>query len=127
MLTTISRPIVAQAAMSAERALVIARQKLPSLYATGILGRRFIGPPIDPAHVVTALAFLSRCRKSKFENCHSFDLRAAIGGVTVGATIAAATALGFCVHSWRNTVDYAPHAMVGVNADDVERATMMGS
>jgi hypothetical protein len=59
---------------------------------------------------------LSRCRKSKYENCHSFDLRRQIGGVTVGAVICAAVALGFAVHPWFGVTDYMPHALIGVDS-----------
>jgi hypothetical protein len=107
--------------ISAGEALALARERFPHLAASGILGRRSTGPPIDPAHVERALAFLAQCRKSNAPAVHSFDLRAAIGNVSVGATIAAAIALGFSVHSWLGIADYAPHVMVGVNRGDVAR------
>jgi hypothetical protein len=121
MLSITDRPVTPQPAITAERALVIARQRFPTLAANGILGRRTTGPPIDPEHVAMALAFLARCRKSKFENCHSFDLRRAIGGVSVGAVIAAAHALGFDVRGWIGTREFFPGAIIGVNAADVAR------
>jgi hypothetical protein len=112
---------VVEAAISAERAMVMARERFPNLYANGILGRRCTGPPIDLNHVERALAFLARCRKSKVPSVHSFDLRQAIGNVSLGATIAACVGLGFEVCSWGGVTDFAPHAMIGVNSTDVAR------
>jgi hypothetical protein len=111
--------------ISAREALAIARERFPNLASTGILGAKQSGPPIDLNHVEIALRFLMRCRKSKVPSVHSFDLRQAIGNVSIGATIAAAIALGFSVHSWLGVTDYAPHAMVGVNAADVRRVAMI--
>src|ERR1700733_1002432 len=54
--STIARPIAAQ--VSAEQALVIARERFGNLAATGILGSKHSGPAIDPVHVERALAFL---------------------------------------------------------------------
>jgi hypothetical protein len=105
--------------ISAEQALVIARERFGNLAATGILGSKHSGPAIDPAHVEIALAFLSQCRKTKIPNCHSFDLRRAIGDVSVGSVIAAAVGLEFTVVSWAGVTSFAPHAMIGVNAADV--------
>jgi hypothetical protein len=107
-------PVPAQGTITPERALVIARQRFPNLYATGILGRRCTGPEIDLWHITKAVTVLAGCRKSKFANCHSFDLRRQIGGVSLGAVICAAVALGFDVHSWFGVTDYAPHAMTNV-------------
>jgi hypothetical protein len=119
MMSTIERAIVAQVTMTPVQAMVIARQRFPNLASTGILERRSTGPPIDPAHVTIALRFLMRCRKSKIPAVHSFDLREQIGNVSAGAVIAASVALGFEVHSWVGVTDFAPHAMIGVNARDV--------
>jgi hypothetical protein len=105
--------------ISAEMALTIARQRFPNLCSAGILGKRATGAPIDLAHVTIALAFLSQCRKSKVPNCHSFDLRRAIGNVSLGSVIAAAVALGFPLVSWAGVTSFAPHAMIGVNSADV--------
>jgi hypothetical protein len=107
-------PVPAQAVISPEHALFIARRRFPNLYATGILGRRCTGPEIDLEHITKAVTVLAQCRKSKFANCHSFDLRRQIGGVSVGSVIAAAVGLGFSIDTWQGTVDYAPHAMIGV-------------
>jgi hypothetical protein len=104
--------------VSAQKAIVMARLRFANLTATGILGAKQTGPPIDPAHVNQALAFLAGCRPSKIPNVHSFDLRQAIGGVSVGAVIAAAVALGFIVVSWSGVVDYSPHVMIGINGRD---------
>jgi hypothetical protein len=122
MLST-ERATMAQAAisMTPQQALVIARKRFSNLTATGILGSKHSGPPIDLNHVVIALKFLAQCRKTKVPAVHSFDLRQAIGGVSVGATIAAAIALGFSVQSWRGSMVFAPHAMIGVNAKDIWR------
>jgi hypothetical protein len=114
-------PVATQATLTAERALSIALRRFPNLCRTGILGRRFTGPPIDLDHVETALSFLAQCRKSKIPNCHSFDLRRQIGGVSVGSVIVAAVALGFSVDTWQGTVDYMPHCLIGVDPRDVER------
>jgi hypothetical protein len=70
----------------------------PAIVAA-ILGSKYTGPPVDPAHAAVALAFLSRCRKTRIVNCHSFDLRRAIGNVSLGSVIAAAVALGFSLGS----------------------------
>jgi hypothetical protein len=108
-------PVATQATLTAERALSIALRRFPNLCRTGILGRRFTGPPIDLDHVETALSFLAQCRKSKVPNCHSFDLRRQIGGVSVGSVIAACVALDFQVCSWSGVTDYMPHALVNVD------------
>jgi hypothetical protein len=124
MLSTIQRPIVAQ--LTAEQALVIARERFPNLTATGMLGTKHTGPPIDPGHVEIAMKFLAQCRKSKKPAVHSFDLRAAIGnGVSQGAVIAAAIALGFDVRGWIGSRMFFPGAMVGVNSADVRRVAMI--
>jgi hypothetical protein len=113
--------VVVEAAITAERALVIARERFPNLYANGILGRRCAGPPIDLNHVERALAFLAPCRKSKIPSVHSHDLRQQIEIVSLGATIAACVGLGFEVCSWGGVTDFAPHAMIGVNSMDIAR------
>jgi hypothetical protein len=125
MLSTIERPATAQPAITAERALVIARQRFPTLYANGILGRRCAGPEIDLAHVSKAVTVLTACRKTVIPACHSFDLRRQIGGVSVGAVICAAHALGFDVRGWMGTRMFFPGAMVGVNSADVRRLAMI--
>jgi hypothetical protein len=83
------------------------------------LGSKHTGPAIDPAHVEIAMAFLSQCRKTKIPNCHSFDLRRAIGDVSLGSVIAAAVGLEFTVVSWAGVTSYAPHAMIAMNSRDV--------
>jgi hypothetical protein len=118
---SISPPIAAQAVISPEHALMLARQRFPNLCSAGILGRKAIGQPVDLEHVSTALSFLAGCRKSKFANCHSFDLRRRIGGVSLGAVIAAAVGLGFSIDTWQGTVDFLPHCLIGVDPRDVER------
>jgi hypothetical protein len=119
MLTVTQRPIVAR--VTAEQALVIARKRFPSLYATGILGAKQSGPPIDIRHIEIAMKFLAQCRKSKAPAVHSFDLRQAIENVSLGATIAACVGLGFEVYSWLGVTDFAPHVMIGLNRADVAR------
>jgi hypothetical protein len=122
-----TRAVIAQPSaelISAEAALAIARERFSNLGSAGILGsKKPAGTTIDLAHVERALAFLARCRKSKIPNVHSHDLRAAIGGVSQGAVIVAAHALGFPVHSWLGTRTFAPGALIGVNATDVRRIT----
>lgn len=124
MMSTIERAIVAQVTMTPVQAMVIARQRFPNLASTGILERRSTGPPIDPAHVTIALRFLMRCRKSKVPAVHSHDLCGEIG-VSVGAVICAAHALGFDVRGWMGTRQFFPGAMVGVNARDVRRLAII--
>jgi hypothetical protein len=124
MLSTIQRPIIAQ--VTAEQALVIARERFSNLCGTGILGKKRTGPPIDPAHVTIALAFLAQCRKSKVPAMHSHDLCGEIG-VSVGALICAAHALGFDVRGWIGTRMFFPGAMIGVNSIDVRRIAMITS
>jgi hypothetical protein len=122
MLTTTQRQIVAP--VTAEQALAIANERFPNLTANGILGTKRTGPPIDPAHVTIALRFLMRCRKSKVPAVHSHDLCGEIG-VSVGAVICAAHALGFDVRGWMGTRQFFPGAMVGVNARDVRRLAII--
>jgi hypothetical protein len=120
---TIERGTAPQAAisMSAEQALVIANKRFSNLASTGILGRRCTGPPIDLWQISKAMTVLAACRRSKSPRVHSYDLRAAIGAVSVGAVIAAAVALDFDVRSWLGDTTFAPHALIGVNADDIAR------
>jgi hypothetical protein len=126
MLATLDR-VAAQVtkrtkSITVDQALEIARERFENLRATGILGSKHTGPPIDPEHVTVALAFLGRCRKTRKPTVHSHDLRAAIGnGVSLGAVIAAAHALGFAVHSWLGTRTYVPGVMTNADARDVER------
>jgi hypothetical protein len=122
MLSTIERTIEAQAAitMSAERALAIARERFPNLCSAGILGKRATGLPVGLWHIDKALSFLAQCRKSKIPAVHSHDLCGAIG-VSVGAAISAAHALGFDVRGWMGSREFFPGAMIGVNAADVAR------
>jgi hypothetical protein len=106
--------------ISANEALAMAREVFPNLAAIGILGSKRTGQPINPAHVEIALAFLAPCRKSKKPAVHSHDFRQAIGhGVSQGAVIVAAIALGFDVRSWLGTQMFVPGAMVSVNKADV--------
>jgi hypothetical protein len=111
-------PVQGTKQISAEMALTIARERFSNLAANGILGKRATGAPIDPAHVTIALAFLSQCRKSKVPAVHSHDLCGEIG-VSVGALICAAHALGFDVRSWMGTREFMPGAMIGVNSNVV--------
>jgi hypothetical protein len=106
--------------MSPETALAIARERLPTLYGNGILPKRAVGVPVDLDDLAAALAFLSRCRKTKVPTVHSFDLRRAVG-VQLGAVIAAATALGFDVRNWMGVTEFGVHAVIGVDQDDVAR------
>jgi hypothetical protein len=121
MLTTIERPVPAQGTITPERALMLARQRFPNLCSGGILGRKAIGQPVDLWHVAQAVTVLAACRKAVIPRMHSYDLRAAIGGVTLGATIAAAVALGFRVDTWQGDTAFAPHCLIGVDPRDVER------
>jgi hypothetical protein len=126
MLATLDR-IAAQVtkttkSITADHALAIARERFKNLRATGILGSKHTGPPINPDHVTIALAFLSRCRKTRKPTVHSHDLRAAIGnGVSLGAVIVAAVALEFDVHSWLGSRTYVPGVMTNADARRVER------
>jgi hypothetical protein len=129
---SIVRPVAAQATnitkvITAEQALVIAKERFGNLKATGILGSKHTGPPIDLNHVEIVLAFLvgGECRKTATPRLHTFDLQRAISTslnvVSTGAVICGAYALGYCVRSWMRTRTYVPGAMTNVNADDVER------
>jgi hypothetical protein len=119
----IERTVEVQAAitMSAERGLAIARERFPNLCSAGILGKRATGLPVDLWHVDKALSFLAQCRKSKIPAVHSHDLCGEIG-VSVGAVICAAHALGFDVRGWMGSRQFFPGAMIGVNARDVEKS-----
>jgi hypothetical protein len=107
--------------MTGQEALAIARDRFPNLCSTGILGRKFTGPPIDLADIGKALAFLRGCRKTKQPTVHTVDIVDVIGGVQVGAVIVGAVALGFGVHSFYGPLIYAPHALVAVSKVDVRR------
>jgi hypothetical protein len=116
--------------ITADEALMFARERFSNLCCGGILPRKAVGMPVDLDDIEIALAFLSQCRPTKVPTVHSFDLRRAIGrqlgdvqlgDVQLGAVIAAATALGFGVHSWHGISTYVPHALIGVNVDDVRR------
>jgi hypothetical protein len=108
-------------ALTAQEALAIAGDRFGNLSSIGIRGsKQPAGPPIDLADIDRAMAFLRQCRKTKQPTVHTVDLVAAIG-VSVGAVIASATALGFGVHSFYGPLIYAPHALVGVNKLDVRR------
>jgi hypothetical protein len=108
--------------LSPEVALQIARERFPNLSSGGILPKLVAGMPVNLSDLADALAFLAQCRKTDrpTEMMHSFDLRRAVD-VSVGALIAAATALKFEIHSWFGVTGYAPHAMIAVNAADVVR------
>jgi hypothetical protein len=109
-------------ALSGREALETARERFPNLCCAGILPRKAIGEPVDLDDIEIALAALAQCRRTKTPTVHSFDLRRAMpGDVQLGAVIAAATALGFGVHSWFGVTTYAPHAMIAVNKFDVRK------
>jgi hypothetical protein len=107
--------------LTAEEALEIARERFPNLSCQGILPKRAVGDPVDLADIEVALKFLSQCRRTAIPKFHSFDLRRMIGDVQIGAVIAAAVALGFDVRAWYGTAEFLPHAVIGVNANDVRR------
>jgi hypothetical protein len=101
--------------ISAGEALALAYERFPNLTAAGSLGAKQSGQPIEPAHVEIAIKFLSGCRRTKKPAVHSHDLRRAIGkGVSQGAVIAAAIALGFDARSWMGTQMFVPGAMINV-------------
>jgi hypothetical protein len=100
--------------------LAIARKRFRNLCCGGILPSKEMGTRVDIDDIDVALVFLLQCRPTVLPNFHSFDLRRAIN-VQLGAVIAAATALGFGVHSWPDITCYAPHAMIAVRANDVRR------
>jgi hypothetical protein len=116
-------PDVAQG-ISPAQALVIARERFGNLCGGGILPKHATGVPVDLADIARALAFLSRCGKTAVPTVHSFDLRRMID-VQLGAVICAATALGFATHSWLDITEFAPHAMVAVDAADVARVARL--
>ena len=106
----------------ASMVLALVRQhRFPNLRAEGILPKRATGPDVDPREVAVALAFLIRCRRTKYPTVHTRDLQRHIGGVSVGAVIAAAVALGFQVCSWRGAREFFPHALIGVSKIDVRK------
>jgi hypothetical protein len=111
---------VAQVTLSGAQALEIARARFPYLGAGGFLPRKVAPQPIDPGEIETAMMFLRQCRRTKTPRVHSHDLRRLIG-VRLGAVIAAATALGFGVHSWFGTKTFAPHVLIAVNGADAAR------
>jgi hypothetical protein len=118
------QPITAVTPTAIDPAAAIAtarRDRFPNLCETGILGRRHTGPPINPAHVVTALAFLSRCRRTRRPNVHTCDLQRHVG-VSPGAIIAAGHALSFEIRSWYGVRAFSPHALMGVNRSDIRKA-----
>ena len=106
--------------MSAVAALAVARERFPNLGAGGILPKRAAGMAVDLHDIEIALSFLRRCRKTTAPAVQSADLCRLIG-VQPGAVIAAAVALGFGVHSWRGIREFAPHAIIAVNASDIRR------
>jgi hypothetical protein len=107
--------------LTAQEALAIAGDRFGNLSSIGIRGsKQPAGPPIDLADIDRAMAFLRQCRKTKQPNTHTVDLVAAIGA-SLGAVIAAATALGFGVHSFYGPLIYAPNALVAVSKVDVRR------
>jgi hypothetical protein len=108
--------------ITAEQALVIARERFLNLSCGGILPRKAVGTLVDLDEIDVALTYLAQCRRTRIPAMHTFDLRRAID-VQLGAVIAAATALGFPTHSWHDITCYAPHALIAVNESDVRRVT----
>jgi hypothetical protein len=106
--------------ITAEQALVIARERFLNLSCQGILPCKAVGTPVDLADIDAALAFLSQCRRTRIPAMHTFDLRRVIDA-QVGAVITAAIALGFDTHSWYKITTFAPHALIAVNERDVRR------
>jgi hypothetical protein len=115
--TAISRDRFANTDITVQEALATARERFPNLSSNGILGRKFTGPPICLTDIDKALTFLRGCRRTIKPNIHSVDLACDIG-VSIGAVIAAATALNFTVQSWM----FVPNAMIGVNKFDLRQA-----
>jgi hypothetical protein len=125
MLRLVQSPVMAQGPiLSGCEAVAIARTRFANLCGEGILPRNVVGTPFDLDDVEAALAFLSQCRKTEAPTIHSVDLRRAIGG-QLGATIAAASALGFGVYNWYGTMMFGAHAKIGVNRFDVRRVTKL--
>jgi hypothetical protein len=107
--------------LSSEAALAIAGERFGNLSSIGIRGsKQSAGPPIDLADIDRAMAFLRGCRKTKQPSVHTADLVAAIG-VSTGAAIASAVALGFGVHSFYGPLIYAPNALIAVSKVDVRK------
>jgi hypothetical protein len=115
-----TEPQRAAQVMTADEALIIARERFPNMCCGGILPRKAVGTPVDLDDIDVALAFLSQCRRTRIPAMHTFDLRRVIDA-QVGAVIAAAVALGFDTHSWYKITTFAPHALIAVNANDVRR------
>jgi hypothetical protein len=142
MLRLVPSPIAAQGAiLSASEAVAIARKRFANLCGEGILSRNGLAPfpwnhgttyisaaayptvpgtPIDLDDVEAALAFLRQCRKTEVAIVNGFELRRAIGG-QLGATIAAASALGFDVCNYYGGMSFGAHARIAVNRIDVQR------
>jgi hypothetical protein len=127
MLSTIQRPIAAQATMTAERALARAREQFSELSGDGI--RVYPGSTpqeIHTAQVQTAMAFLKLLRPTKHPTIDSGTLKhdaeswGSVNGlcayVSRGALTAAAIGLGYPVRAYR----YGPHVAIGVSLKDLK-------
>jgi hypothetical protein len=123
-----SDPIAAQAAISPERALVIARQRFPDLSGDGIQVYPGAAPqPIHANQVQTAMAFLKLLRPTKRPTIGSGTLKhdceswGSVNGLTAyvsrGALTAAAIALGLSVRAYRN----GPHVEIGVSSPHLRK------
>jgi hypothetical protein len=142
MLYLVPSPVMAQGPiLSGLEAVAIARKRFANLCGEGILSRHglapfpwnhgkhhsaaaacpmVVGTPIDLDDVEAALAFLRQCRKTEVAIVNGFELRSAIGG-QLGATFAAASALGFDVCNYYGGLSFGAHARIAVNRVDVRR------
>jgi hypothetical protein len=142
MLRLVPSPVMAQGRiLSGREAVAIARTRFANLCGEGMLSRNgltpfpwnhgkhhsaatdyptVLGTPLDLDDVEAALAFLSQCRKTDAAIVNVFELRRAIGG-QLGATIAAASALGFDVCNYYGGLSFGAHAKIAVNRVDVQR------
>ena len=59
--------VIGQGTITAAQAIVMANERFPNLTASGILGAKQSGQPIDLSHIDRALQVLSKCRQSKTE------------------------------------------------------------
>jgi hypothetical protein len=110
----IQSPIVAARGIGRHR--IISRRRISRLLCLATLRQGYQGRSFD---VVEINRFTNRLA---WWTVHTVDLRRAIpGDVQLGAVIAAATALGFGVHSWFGVTTFAPHALIAINQSDVRR------
>ena len=121
MVCVVDSPPISGAQEQIDHGLTLVIARFHNLCAEGILPRRQTGTGIDRDDIEIAIRALGGCVRTKEPVAHTFDLCRRLG-VSVGAVITAALAVGIDVHSWFEITSFQPHAMLCCGLPGLDRA-----